>query len=120
MTQLFSNNAISTLQSDIAAGEVTLNLAAGTGGLFPSTTGVDDFTVTLYEVIGGKEVNHEIVRVTARTGDALTVVRAQEGTAARAFAAGTPVELRLTAAVLAKLMASTVPDFLTHNINGIL
>jgi hypothetical protein len=42
-------------------------------------------------------VNHEIVKVTARATDTFTIVRAQEGTSGRAFNAGDPIELRLTA-----------------------
>lgn len=106
MTQLFSNNAISTLQAGIASGDTTLTLATGTGGLFPSPSNGDFFTVTLFNISAGKEVNHEIVKVTARTGDTLTVVRAQEGTAAQSFNMGTAVELRLTASVLAALSSN--------------
>lgn len=50
--------------------------------------------------MGQDEVNHEIVKCTARAGDVLTVVRAQEGTTARAFSVDDPVELRLTAGAL--------------------
>src|SRR5690606_32111243 len=42
----------------------------------------------------------EIMRCTARNGDTLTVVRAQEGTSAITFSAGDVVELRLTAGTL--------------------
>jgi hypothetical protein len=45
--------------------------------------------------------NIEIVRVTARATDSFTIVRAQEGTAARSFSAGDRVELRLTAGAIA-------------------
>jgi hypothetical protein len=42
----------------------------------------------------------EIVRVTAVSGNVLTVTRGQDGTSPASFAAGTKVELRLTAALL--------------------
>ena len=51
--------------------------------------------------MGQDEINHEIVKCTARAGDVLTVVRAQEGTTARAFNPDDPVELRLTAGSVA-------------------
>jgi hypothetical protein len=44
--------------------------------------------------------NLEIVKVTARAADNFTVVRGQEGTTARSYAAGDLLELRVTAAGL--------------------
>ncbi len=98
MTQLFANNAASELASAVTSGAVSLTLKTGDGAKFPSPVGGDFFLVTLYQKVGQDEINHEIVKCTARSGDVLTVVRAQEGTTARAFSAGDPVELRLTAA----------------------
>ena len=43
--------------------------------------------------------NLEIVKVTARSSDSMTVVRAQDNTTARAFAIGDRFELRPTAAL---------------------
>jgi hypothetical protein len=48
--------------------------------------------------------NVEFVLVTARAGDVFTVVRAQEGSVARAFPAASRLELRVTAAALANLV----------------
>jgi hypothetical protein len=45
----------------------------------------------------------ELVKCTARSGDTLTIVRAQESTSAAGFTAGAAVELRLTAGVLTEL-----------------
>ena len=97
MTQLFANNAASELASAVASGAVSLTLKTGDGAKFPTPSGGDFFLVTLYQKVGQDEINHEIVKCTARAGDVLTVVRAQEGTTARAFSVGDPVELRLTA-----------------------
>ncbi|WP_421925288.1 D-Ala-D-Ala carboxypeptidase family metallohydrolase [Neoaquamicrobium sediminum] len=52
--------------------------------------------------------NHEIMRCTARSGVNLTVDRAQEGTAARAFDAGAAVSIRLTAGALEEV--TELPD----------
>ena len=101
MTQLFANNAASELASAVTSGAVSLALKTGDGAKFPTPSGGDFFLVTLYQKVGQDEINHEIVKCTARAGDVLTVIRAQEGTTARAFAVGDPVELRLTAASLA-------------------
>lgn len=99
--QLFANNADSELNGAIASNTLSLTLKAGEGAKFPSPTGGDFFLVTLYQKVGATETNHEIVKCTARSGDVLTVVRAQEGTTARAFSNATPVDLRSTAGTLA-------------------
>ena len=101
MTQLFANNAASELAGAVTLGDVSLTLKAGDGAKFPTPSGGDFFLVTLYQKVGQDEINHEIVKCTARAGDVLTVVRAQEGTTARAFNPDDPVELRLTAGSVA-------------------
>ena len=107
MTQLFANNAASELASAVASGAVSLTLKTGDGAKFPTPAGGDFFLVTLYQKVGQDEVNHEIVKCTARAGDVLTVVRAQEGTTARAFSVDDPLELRLTAGSLGSLTDAT-------------
>jgi len=95
--QLFANNAESSLASGITDTATSLTLATGEGALFPSPTGGDFFLATLAQLVNGQEVNHEIVKVTARTTDTFTIERGQEGTTARAFSADDIVSLRLTA-----------------------
>lgn len=107
MTQLFTNNAASGLASAVGAGATAIPLKTGDGAKFPTPGGGDFFLVTLFQKSGADEVNHEIVKCTARSGDTLTVVRAQEGTAARAFNVDDPLELRLTAGALAGLAPLT-------------
>lgn len=94
--QLFANNALSVLASGITDVATSLAVAAGAGAKFPSPTGGDYFLVTVFQISGGSEVNHEIVKVTARSTDTMTIVRAQEGTTARAFNAADGVQLRAT------------------------
>ena len=94
--QLFANNADSSLNGAIAPDTTVLALKAGDGAKFPSPTNGDFFLVTLFQRLGTSELNHEIVKCTSRTGDSLTVVRAQEGTVARAFNSDDLVELRIT------------------------
>lgn len=94
MSQLFTNNASSTLsvQAEIVHGILTLQSTEGT--LFPAPTGGDFFQVSL-EDTGGLL---EICTCTSRAGDVLTVTRAQENTTAKVFPVGSRVELRFTAA----------------------
>lgn len=95
-TQLFKNNANSTLAASLASGVTTLSVQTGHGARFPAITGSDYFYVTLQD-----STNIEIVKVTARSSDSMTIVRAQEGTTSPAsFASGTIVALRLTAAAI--------------------
>jgi hypothetical protein len=97
MPVLFSNNASTTLASGIAAGATSLTVATGQGALFPTITGSNFFYVTLANTSNVLE----IVKVTARTGDTMTIVRGQDGTTATAYNTGDKVELRPTAAGLA-------------------
>lgn len=105
MPQLFKNNASGTLASAVTAAATTMALTAGHGARFPAISGGDYFLLTLYEMSGTQEANHEIVKVTGRATDTLTVVRAQEGTTARAWGANAPVELRITAGTISDLAA---------------
>ena len=92
---LFTNNAATTLASGITNVATTLTVASGTGALFPSPTGSNYSYVTLINAAG---TVLEIVKLTARSTDTLTITRAQEGTNASAFSTGDKVELRVTAA----------------------
>ena len=93
--QLYANNASSTLAAGVNVTDNTLVLAAGQGSLFPAPTGGDFFLLTLTQGVG-LEASWEIVKCTARSGDSLTVVRAQESTAGAVWPTGSKVELRLT------------------------
>lgn len=96
--QLFTNNADTTLNGAITSG--SLSITVNDGSLFPVPTGGDYFLLTLFQKSGTSELNHEIVKCTARAANVLTVVRAQEGTTAKAFNNADPVELRVTAGSL--------------------
>jgi len=112
MAQLFANNAQSTLASSVNTSTTTIPLATGTGSLFPSPSGGDFFMLTLTQP--GVESSWEIVKVTARSSDSLTVVRAQEGTSSASWAAGSKAELRLTAGAkwsLANIDQSIAPTW---------
>jgi hypothetical protein len=104
MTQLLANNAKSTVASMVSPSDVTVQVASGEGALFPSPSGGDYFRVTLTQA--GTESSWEILTCTSRSGDVLTVERAQEGTVAATWSVGSKVELRLTAGVLWPLESS--------------
>lgn len=93
MSVKFSNNGHSTLASSLTTSATSITLASGHGARFPSLTGSEYFYATLID----SSNNLEIVKVTARSSDVLTVTRAQESTTARAYAVGDRVELRVTA-----------------------
>lgn len=109
MAVLLVNNAVSRLAASVAADALALSVSAGDGGKFP-TPGVGDwFPLTLIRADGVRE----IVKCTARVGDVLTVVRAQEGTGAVPLASGDRVELRLTVGALNTVFggATSLPTF---------
>jgi len=103
MTVLFSNNASATLASSISTFATSITVSTGQGALFPSPTGGAYFFATLTD----SSNTLEIIKVTARTADVLTVVRAQEGTTSHTYAAGDKVELRVTAAALSSFAQLT-------------
>ncbi|EMG39151.1 Pectate lyase superfamily protein [Desulfocurvibacter africanus PCS] len=98
MPALFSNNASARLAAEAASWHTTLTLESGQGALFPQPDADlgEWFAATLADASG----TLEIVRVTARQDDALTVERGQEGTIPSPFAANDLLELRPTAASL--------------------
>lgn len=94
--QIFGNNASSLLAASISDADLTIQVANGFGALFPNPGADEYFLVTLENDNG----DIEIVKVTSRTTDLLTVPtggRGQEGTSAQSWTNGqTRVELRLT------------------------
>lgn len=103
MALKLTNNAASRLASGITNSQTNVPLRSGDGALWPTLSGGDWCPSTLVDAAG----HREIVRVTARTGDMLTVTRAQEGTSARAWAADDVIELRLTADTTQHLVEAT-------------
>lgn len=97
MSGLLTNNAQGTLSAAITNVATSLILNAGQGALFPVLAGSDWFPATIVDASN----NIEVVKVTARAADTLTIVRGQEGTTARAYAINDKVECRMTAAVFA-------------------
>lgn len=105
MTIKLANNVSTTIRDAISNSATEIIVALGTGARFPVLAAGDYFYSTLQDTAG----NLEIVRVSARSGDELTVTRAQEGTTARSFPTGSRIELRVT--------AQSVLDALSTSIN---
>jgi len=102
-----SNNATTTTTADLSSTALSVTVAAGTGILFPILGTGDYFYATLSDV----NDNLEIVKVTARTDDVMTIVRGQAGTLALPFPANSRFELRVTAESVLEAFISNY-DFL--------
>ena len=90
-----TNNAFGTLNAGINSSATTIVLTAGQGARFPTLSAGDYFYATLIDTSN----NLEIVKVTARSTDTMTVVRGQDNTTARAYSTNDRFELRPTAAL---------------------
>ena len=101
MTVKVTNNGFSTLSAGITNSATTITLASGEGSRFPNPSSPDVFYATLIDTSN----NLEIVKVTARSTDSLTVVRAQDNTSARAFSTGDRFELRPVAKLFEDIQA---------------
>jgi hypothetical protein len=94
MTQKFANAARAYLASTVSDSATTVTIDGG-GSLFPAITSPDFSRAVLQDANG-----IEVVLITAHTAasDSFTVTRAQEGTTARSFAAGSVFGIRMTSA----------------------
>lgn len=97
---IFKNNASSLLAATIAPADLSIQVKAGFGVLFPLPSPPQVFYITLEDSSG----NIEIVKIASRSTDLLTVEaggRGQDGTVAQDFILDvTRVELRTTAIIL--------------------
>lgn len=100
MSQIMLNNITTKLTSALTSGGTTANVTAGTGVNFVLAANGNRIRATLVKMSGFREIAREIVDVTARSTDALTIVRAKESTTALDFAIGDVLEVRATAGLL--------------------
>jgi len=93
-----TNNATSRIATTITAAATSITVNPGTGALFPDPTATAGTyaPATLYDASDNKE----IVYITERVGDILTVERGKEGTVAREWAVGTGIGCRLTSSII--------------------
>lgn len=100
MPVILTNNATSLLAGNITQTATTISVTASDAGKFPTPTDREWFPVTLVDGAG----NTEIMRATKRVGAVITVVRAQEGTTAKAFTAGARIDVRITSDVFKEMV----------------
>ncbi len=102
--ELYANNARTTLAGSANNTVTTLVLQSGAGALFPSPNNtIGEYAkATLQDSATG--LRNEIVYITARTGDVLTVIRGQDGSTAQTWSAGDTVFEGVTAATLANFV----------------
>lgn len=94
---LTKNNARSTLLAGITSSATSLSVQAGHGARFSAPVTGEIAKLTLYDTAGNIEICHGITR----SGDGWsTIVRAQEGTTARAWNAGDGISENATAGFL--------------------
>lgn len=111
MATKYANNATTTLASGITAVATSITVKTGDGVRFPTLTASDYFYATL---ISDSNLL-EIVKVTARSGDVMTVVRAQDGTTALEFSANDRFEMRVAAVLLGEFI-QRYGDTMTGNL----
>lgn len=108
-----ANRAESTVSTTCLIADDHVHVAGGS--VFPAS---GNFPVTIFLLTGIVESNIEICLCTARTGNDLTITRAQEGTSAAEHAVGEKVELRTTKGLIdnikSTLQAEIDSDISTH------
>jgi len=100
MSQLFTNNASSTLTGAISDSDLSIPIQVADAGEFPVVAGSDFYLVTLESEDGSKI---EILKCDGKTASTIEVEtggRGYEGTTPQAFSADDRVELRMTAGSL--------------------
>lgn len=99
----FSYSTVATAPTPASSG-TALTVQAGHGPRFPTAP----FNATVWPAaVLPLATNAEVVRVTAVTGDVLTMTRAQEGSAARAIGIGDQIAATITAKTLTDLESGT-------------
>lgn len=108
----YTNNAISTMTTNMTIGDTNVIVQPGHGAKFPSLSAAEKaqgkwFPVTLIKADGSAL---EIVKCTLRTGDTMEITRAQETTGPQAFSTGDIVSHRETAAMINEYLKSHNED----------
>jgi hypothetical protein len=113
---LFADNVSTVLASSLDNSTTTVVTADASA--FPNPSAGQRVAVTVEDVSG----NIEVMYCTAVSGNNLTVVRAEEGTGAQAFASGSRVEMRVTAGVLNSFLQKLGNDTMsgTTDLTGVL
>ena len=100
--QLFSNNAISLLETSLLSNSTSIQVQSGLGSLFPQPNANEFFLITLEDIAA--PLNREIIKIVSVVGDTLIVSvdgRGYENTTPREWEAGeTLVDHRITAGTI--------------------
>lgn len=112
-TYQFANNANSILAAPINSVVTTLQVQAGTGALFPTPIANQPFFLTLLDA--ATQQTNEIVLVTARVGDVLTIARGQDGTTAKNWNGGDICVNLVTAATVQNMEQIPQSQAAAHN-----
>lgn len=99
------NNARSLLAVSISELDTIIRVRVGHGERFPALGDAEWFPLVLVSDNG----DVEIMRAVSRSGDAITVRRAQAGTTAKPFPAGTHTSLRLTQEAMTSYISGEDP-----------
>lgn len=113
---LYANVAASTIAAPLTSGGTTITLATGTGSDFPNPGAGQAFLGVLTESGTTTGIPFEIVLVTGRSGDTLTVVRAQEGTTGVSWSTGDNFSNFNTAGTMAQFVQ--LPDLQQQTTNS--
>ncbi|UGC97737.1 tail protein [Pantoea phage PdC23] len=117
MLLLAANNAKSVLAAGIAATDLSLTVAPGAASLFPvPVSGTSYFMLTIVDALTGTQ--REVVQVTGVSGSTFTIVRAQEGTTARAWS-GNDIVANLFTAGTFNRVAQIDSSGVLNNVTGI-
>lgn len=108
---VFVNNFSTTLAAPLTSNGTTLTLANSTG--LPTLSAGQSMPITLNDAATGQI--YEIMYATAISGATLTVTRAQEGTAAQAWAIGDYAKVMPTAGTVEPEGGSTIKTFSVAN-----
>ena len=111
---LYANQAESTLAGSISSGATVANLASGTGALFPNPSTNQAFYLTFNDAATG--LLTEVVLVTGRSTDQITITRGQQGTTAQIWNANDlanqlPTAGDLTAMIQADALQAQAPNY---------
>jgi hypothetical protein len=107
MPQIYANNVAGILSANIGPSDTLVLLGSGQGSAFPSPSNGDYYYATLVHQVTGVV---EVVQVTARSADTLTVVRGRDNTSATSFVVGSVIEHRVTAQMLRDIDWRTSAD----------
>lgn len=108
---LFTNNAETTLQTDIGGSDITFDVVSGGGALFPEV--ISDSGKGFYILMEDGSTS-EWMLCTVRTGDSFTVTR----TESNSFTSGASIKLAVNSTILGQMQQKGVFREVTSDPDG--